>query len=105
MPAKTDEQILHEASARLRNRDRALSFVELARWATTFDRRILKAECANGIQRTPKGVRRCITVSLTIEHEKFYSQDEIELMQTRVTGFLKSRAPVNTHFVVEVAAP
>jgi len=101
IPAKTEEQIITEVSARLRNRDRALSFAEISNWAKTFDPRIQKAECENGIERAERGVRRCIVVNMSINGADFYSDDEISLLQIRLTSFLRSRSPVNTRYKVE----
>ncbi|RKX26923.1 MAG: hypothetical protein DRP45_02320, partial [Candidatus Zixiibacteriota bacterium] len=103
IPAKGVEQIDQEASLRLRNRDRVLSFAEISRWAPTVDPRVLKAECSNAVQRARGGVRRCIRVILTIEHDRFHSEDERTLLKQRIGRFLKSRSPVNTHFEVEIA--
>ena len=102
VPAKTEEQIVTEAKTRLRDRDRALSFQEISRWARTFDPRIIDASCANSTELTSRGVRRSIAVLLSIEQEGFYSEDEISLLQRRLTSFLKSRVPVNTHFKVGI---
>jgi hypothetical protein len=103
MPARTDEQLVTEISTRLRNRDRALSFAAISDWSTTFDPRIMKAVCANGIERTRRGVRRCIVVKVTVKQDDFYSEDETKLLAQRLTRFLRSRSPVNTQFRVEVA--
>lgn len=102
IPAKTDQQIIAEASARLRNRDRALSFTEIANWAQTFDPRIKRVTCENGIERAARGVRRCIVVKVAVNHEEFHSEDETSLLQQRVHSFLKSRSPVNTQYKVEI---
>jgi hypothetical protein len=102
IPAKTEEQIVTEAKTRLRDRDRALSFQEISRWARTFDPRITEATCENSTELTSRGVRRCIAVLLRIDHRAFYSKDEISLLQKRLSSFLKSRVPVNTHFMVEI---
>ncbi|MBU0983099.1 MAG: hypothetical protein KKA42_04465, partial [candidate division Zixibacteria bacterium] len=102
MPAKTEKQIVDEVSARLRNRDRALSYAEIARWARSFDPRIKRAQCANGVERTPNGVRRCVVIRIDVTESEFYSDDELELMRERLGRFLKSRAPLNTHFKVEI---
>ncbi|PKK84986.1 MAG: hypothetical protein CVT49_00145 [candidate division Zixibacteria bacterium HGW-Zixibacteria-1] len=102
IPAKTDKQILTEVSARLRSRDRALSFQEISRWAMTFDPRILRAECQNGVERTDHGVRRCIVVTIGIKADDFYSNDEVELLRIRLNNFLKSRSPVNTQFAIKI---
>jgi hypothetical protein len=102
IPAKTEQQVMAEVSARLRNRDRALTFNELSSWATTFDPRIKKAECANGVERTERGVRRCIIVKIHIKGQNFYSDDEISLLKTRLNSFLKSRSPINTFFQVKI---
>ncbi len=102
IPAKTDEQILTEVAARLRNRDRTLSFDGVRRWAKTFDSRILDAVCQNGIERMSRGVRRCIVVTITVQPEKFFSEDELTLLKTRLAVFLKSRSPINTHYRVEI---
>ncbi len=102
IPAKTEQQIMTEVSARLRNRDRALTFDELSSWATTFDPRIKKAECVNGVERSERGVRRCIVVKISIKSQDFYSDDEISLLKIRLNSFLKSRSPINTFFQVEI---
>jgi hypothetical protein len=102
VPAKTPEQIVKEATARLRGRDRAHSFLEMTKWAMTFDRRIQNAECENSTERTERGVRRCIVLRAKIKAEDFHSDDEIELLRTRLQNFLKSRSPVNTRFKVEI---
>lgn len=103
IPAKTDDQVVAEVSARLRNRDRAMTFPEIATWAKTFDPRIRKAECKNGIERTDRGVRRCIVVTVTIGRDDVYSDEELDLIARRLERFLKSRAPINMHFNVETA--
>jgi len=102
IPAKTEEQIVSEVSARLRNRDRALNFREISGWAVTFDPRIKRAECRNGVERAAKGVRRCIMIRVWVKAENFYSDDETALLQKRLDSFLSSRSPVNTHFNVEI---
>ena len=102
IPAKTEKQIMAEVSARLRNRDRSVGFNEIARWAGTFDPRILTAECRNGVERFEAGVRRCIVVSVTIKDDQFYSDDEVELLKTRLHGFLKARSSVNAQYLVEI---
>ncbi len=102
IPAKTDEQVATEVSARLRNRDRALTFQEMSNWARTFDPRIKTVACENGVERTGRGVRRCIVVRVKINGEEFHSEDETSLLKTRLTTFLKSRSPVNTQFKVEI---
>ncbi len=102
IPAKTSGQILTEATVRLRSRDRALSFQELSKWAKTFDRRITAAECANSTERTSRGVRRCVALTAEVRGEEFHSDDEIDLLRTRLRDFLKSRSPVNTQFTVEI---
>ena len=102
IPAKTREQIVKEATARLRGRDRAHSFLEMTKWATTFDRRIQNARCENSTERTERGVRRCIVLRAKIRAEDFHSDDEVEFLRTRLQNFLKSRSPVNTQFKVEI---
>jgi hypothetical protein len=104
IPARSDEQMVKEISARLRNRDRAMTFTSIADWATTFDPRIRRAECANGIERTPQGVRRCVVVQIAVRPEDLYSEDEKRLLAQRLARFLKSRSPVNTQYKVEVVA-
>jgi hypothetical protein len=103
IPARSTQQIVDEVTARLRDRDRTLTFDEIIRWAGSFDPRIKSCQCRNGIERTDTGVRRCIIVSLDIDHDQFCSTDEIGLLRTRLSSFLKSRAPVNTHFQVETS--
>jgi hypothetical protein len=102
VPAKTEQQIIAEVSARLRNRDRALSFNEIANWSKTFDPRISDAVCRNGIERTSNGVRRCIVVEITVRRKQFYSEDEIILLKTRLSNFLKERSTVNSQYKVEI---
>ncbi len=102
IPAKTDEQVVTEASARLRSRDRALTFREISNWARTFDPRIKSVSCENGVERAGRGVRRCLVVRVNVDGEEFHSDDETSLLQTRLTSFLKSRSPVNTQFKVEI---
>ncbi len=103
IPAKTEKQIVNEVSARLRNRDRALSFPEISNWGMTFDPRILQVRCVNGVERGENGVRRCIIVQVRVKGDSFFSSDEISILQTRLATFLKSRSPVNTHFKVEIS--
>ena len=102
IPAKTAEQIASEVASRLRNRDRALSFTEIANWATAFDPRIKRAECSNSIERARRGIRRCILVTVLVNPEKFYSDSETELLKERLGIYLKSRVPVNTHFKIKI---
>jgi len=102
IPAKTEKQIVDEVSARLRNRDRALSFSEVSNWGMTFDPRILQVRCENGVERGEKGVRRCIIVRVKVKTDSFFSSDEITLLERRLATFLKSRSTVNTHFKVEI---
>ncbi len=102
MPSKTQDQIVTEVSTRLRSRNRALTYHDIIGWVRTFDNRIRRVECENGIQRSASGVRRCIVVRLEITESDFYSRDEIELLRRRLNGFLKARSPVNTHFEIEV---
>ncbi len=105
VPARTEAQIITEVASRLRNRDRALSFPELVNWTLTFDPRIINAECSNGVERGPRGVRRCIVVRVNIEPDRFHCEDEVNLLRKRLTSFLKSRSPVNTQFQVEILRP
>jgi hypothetical protein len=102
IPAKTDDQIVAEVGSRLRNRDRVLSFSEIANWVMSFDPRIQGASCENGIQRGEHGVRRCIVVHVQVPSQEIYSDDEVHLLQFRLHQFLKSRSPVNTQFRVEI---
>jgi len=102
IPSKTQKQVVTEVSSRLRNRDRALSFREVATWAKTFDPRIKDAVCENSVERAARGVRRCILVKVKVGAEDFYSEDEAELMKQRLRQFLKSRAQVNSRFQVEI---
>ncbi|HUV31432.1 MAG TPA: hypothetical protein VMY05_10135 [Acidobacteriota bacterium] len=104
IPAKGDQQLIAEISARLRNRDRALTFADISSWVMAFDPRIRKVECKNGIERARRGVRRCIVVTVTVKQKDIYSEDEVALLARRLTRFLKSRSPINTHFAVEIKA-
>ncbi len=102
IPAKTEQQVISEASSRLRSRDRALTFTEIADWTRSFDPRIREAVCSNGVQRFARGVRRCIVVTVTAGKDDFHSEEEIDLLKLRLAGFLKARTPVNTQFSVEM---
>ncbi len=102
IPAKTEEQIVTEVATRLRNRDRALSFRELTRWAQTFDPRIKNVVCTSGVERAARGVRRCIVVKTVIDSSRFLSDDEINLLQSRLGRFLRARSPLNTRFKIEI---
>ncbi len=102
IPARTEKQTVDEVSARLRSRDRALSFAEIANWATTFDARITSVTCENGVQLGDRGVRRCIVVKVAVDREGILSSDEAQLLRSRLHHFLKERAPVNTQFSVEI---
>jgi len=102
IPAKTTEQVVNEATVRLRSRDRAIGFSEIETWAKTFDSRIQKASCHNATDRTPRGVRRCIAVDVEAPPDSFHSDEEIEFLKQRLVRFLKSRSPVNSQFRVEI---
>jgi len=102
IPAKTDSQVIAEVTTRLRNRDRSLSFSGISNWARIFDPRIIRTEIENGVERFPRGVRRCIIVKAAVNQRDFYSEDEVRLLQSRLAGFLKARSPVNTHYRVEI---
>jgi len=103
IPARSVQQIVDEVTARLRDRDRTLTFDEIIRWTGSFDPRIKSCRCRNGIERTDTGVRRCIVVALEIDKDQFCSDDEVALLRTRLGTFLKARAPVNAHFQVETS--
>ncbi len=102
IPARLEEQVIMEVSARLRNRDRAMTFVEIANWAKTFDPRIRSVTCENGVVRAGRGVRRSIMVRVKINPAEFHSDEETSLLSQRLESFLKSRSPINTHFTVEI---
>ncbi len=102
IPAKTDHQIVLEATGRLRNRDRSVTFRELANWVRTFDPRLREAVCENGVERAGRGVRRCIVVTAKAAAEDFVSDDEIAVLESRLLSFLKSRSPANTQFSVRL---
>ncbi|MFH1686357.1 MAG: hypothetical protein ABIE70_02405 [bacterium] len=102
IPAMTEEDLVDQASSRLRNRDRALTFEEIANWARHYDPRVLKASCSHAVQRARRGIRRCVRVAVSIDSERFYSDFEQELLRRRLERFLKSRAPVNAQFEVEI---
>ncbi|MCU0639936.1 MAG: hypothetical protein MUF59_08710 [Candidatus Krumholzibacteria bacterium] len=102
IPAKSEEQIIAEVSARLRGRDRAMSFEQLTGWVRTFDGRISAAGCEKGVMRTENGVRKCVVVKVTVRSREFYSDDEIELLRARLASFLKSRTSINSQFMVEM---
>ncbi|UCC43992.1 MAG: hypothetical protein JSU65_12905 [Candidatus Zixiibacteriota bacterium] len=102
IPARTEKQLIAEASLRLRNRDRVVNFAEIAAWTKTFDPRLGTVKCENSVERAARGVRRCILVRVQVSSEDFYSDDEVSLLQTRLKRFLKSRSPVNTNYRIEV---
>ncbi len=104
IPAKTDAQVVSEATSRLRNRDRALSFEELSNWTKSFDPRITQVQCRNGVEKAERGVRRCIVVTTTVTGEAFHSEDETSLLRQRLGSFLKSRSTVNTSFKIEIVS-
>ena len=102
IPAKSEEQILTEVSNRVRGRDRALTFADVAAWSRTFDPRIIDVECENGVQRTSSGVRRCIVVGIHVAERDFMSGEELQLLKQRLAAFLKARSSVNVQYQVEV---
>jgi hypothetical protein len=102
VPAKNERQIVAEVSARLRGRDRAMSFDQMIGWVKTFDERITEADCAKGVMRTESGVRKCVVVRVTVRPKDFYSDDEIELLRVRLSSFLKARTSINSQFKVEI---
>jgi len=102
IPARTHEQLLTEVSTRLRQRDRASTFKDVTAWTRTFDPRIHRVECHNGIARSGRGVHRCIVVKVSINSEEFFSEDEITLMRKRLVSFLKMRSTVNSQYEIEV---
>ncbi len=102
VPAKTEEQIITEISARLRGRDRAMSFDQIVNWTRTFDERITQAECEKGVIVTDGGVRKCVVVKATVREKDFHSADEIELLKTRLGSFLKARTSINSQFKLEI---
>ncbi len=105
IPARTEKQIHTEVSSRLRQRDRAITFEDISAWASIFDARIKNVTCRNGIERMKKGgVRRCIILTLSLNFEEFYSEDEISLLKSRLVHFLKARSQVNSQYQVEVVS-
>jgi len=102
VPAKNEKQIIAEVSARLRGRDRAMSFDQLIGWVRTFDERITEANCEKGVMRTDRGVRKCVVVKATVKAKEFHSDDEIELLRVRLSSFLKARTSINSQFKVEI---
>jgi hypothetical protein len=102
VPAKNERQIIAEVSARLRGRDRAMSFDQMISWVKTFDERITGADCEKGVMRTENGVRKCVVVRATVKAKDFYSDDEIELLRVRLSSFLKARTSINSQFKVEI---
>lgn len=102
IPAKSAQQIVTEVSVRLRGRDKALTFADVTAWVRTFDPRVRSVACENGVQRTEHGVRRCIVVQAEVAADDFRSRDEVELLRSRLNGFLKARSPINTHYEIEM---
>ncbi|MCP4550275.1 MAG: hypothetical protein GY835_27765 [bacterium] len=102
IPAKTEQQVITEISSRLRGRDRAMSFDQVGSWVRTFDERIVRAACEKGVMRTTAGVRKCVVVKVTVDGKRFYSDDEIELLKTRLASFLKDRTSINSQFQLEM---
>ena len=103
IPARSDDETIREVAMRLRDRNRALTFDEIGGWVQAFDPRVKSVACENGVQRAERGLRRCIVVWVSIDAEKFYSDDELELLKQRLLRFLKARSTVNTQFQVEIA--
>jgi len=104
IPAKSEPQILKEVSSRLRQRDRAMTFRDMADWTMTFDPRIKRAECTNGIERLDGLVRRCIIVNVDLRAEEFLGDPEVEELKSRLRRFLKSRSAANIQFKVKVTS-
>ncbi len=102
IPAKSSEQVVTEVSTRLRSRDRAMTFKDIAAWAKSFDPRIRDVACENGVQRTTRGIRRCVVVQLEVHQRDFHSSEETDLLRERVIGFLKDRSAINTHYTIEL---
>lgn len=102
IPARTREQLEQEVTVRLRQRDRALTFEDVSAWSRAFDPRVQEAQCVDGVRRIDGRVLRCIIVSLTVDPEAFGSEDEIELLKSRLERFLKMRSVINTQYIVEV---
>ena len=102
VPAKTEEQVITEISARLRGRDRAMSFDQIINWVKTFDSRIVQTECGKGVMRTNNGIRKCVVVKVTVREKEFYSDDEISLLKRRLESFLKARSSINSQFRLEI---
>jgi hypothetical protein len=103
IPARSEEQVMQEVAVRLRQRDRALTFEDVAAWARTFDPRVTGAHCSNGVDRIDGVACRCIVVEVTLDHSQFVSDDEIDLLKRRLVGFLRNRSTVNTRFKIQVA--
>ncbi len=102
IPARTQQQLQQEVTVRLRQRDRALTFEDVAAWSRSFDPRIAQAACRAGTRRIDGCVQRCTVVALTVDPEDFGSDEEIELLKSRLERFLKLRSVVNTQYLVEV---
>jgi hypothetical protein len=102
VPAKNERQIIAEISARLRGRDRAMSFEQITGWVRTFDERITGASCGKGVMKTENGVRKCVVVKAEVRAKDFHSDDEIELLRARLSSFLKARTSINSQFKVEI---
>ncbi len=102
IPAKTEEQIVTEVSARLRGRDRAMSFDHLVNWVKTFDSRIMAAVCEKGVMSSDNGLRKCVVVKVTVSGKDFYADEEIELLKIRLGSFLENRTSINSQFRLEM---
>ncbi len=102
IPAKAEKQVIAEISSRLRGRDRAMSFDQIRSWVSTFDGRIIGADCKKGVMRTEHGVRKCVVVVVKVRENEFHSDDEIGLLKVRLGSFLKARTSINSQFKLEI---
>ncbi len=102
VPARNEEQLMAEVAARLRGRDRALSFADIQRWTASFDPRISRVNCRPGVERGERGMRRCLVVEAHVKADDFLSEVELELTRDRLMRFLTARSAVNTRYKVEV---
>ncbi|HEX7400805.1 MAG TPA: hypothetical protein VF369_01380, partial [candidate division Zixibacteria bacterium] len=104
MPAKSQEELHSQISSLLRNRGRAVSFLEIEHWTNLFDSRITASECKNIVKKGSHGAVRCTQVNVRVNSGEFYSEEELKLFQKRLERFLKERSLINTSVEVNILA-
>jgi hypothetical protein len=94
--APTREDLLRGFTHLLRNHSRGITSRDLEDLTLSFDLRIQKAVCEPGVDRGPKGARRCINMRISVGESAFPTQGEKEIFSKRLQTYLKERSPINT---------